>query len=92
MSKASHSRRSDNRKKMKAGRKAANKAKWAALTLSGVNQKSKRYKLRKARTKTIRINRHPLGDCFNTGCSRCSLTGKMLKERYLFARAGKNKK
>ena len=73
MSKASKARQAEKRRKQKSTAKAAARAQYTAWRDQGINQKSKRAKLRAKRSKRaqIRTVSHPTGRCFNHGCSRC---------------------
>jgi hypothetical protein len=69
MSKKSKSAAKLRRKSLKAGRKAAERAKYEAWSKSGQNS-SKRSKLRNKRASgKVRAKRHKEGPCGNIGCS-----------------------
>ncbi len=69
MSKKSKSESKLRRRSLKAGQKAAEKAKYAKWTADGQNS-SKRSKLRSKRSKgNVRAKRHKDGPCGNIGCA-----------------------
>lgn len=71
MSKKSKSAAKVRRKSLKAGRKSAEKARYAAFAASGSN--SKRSKARNKRASgMVQTKRHADGLCGNIGCIRCS--------------------
>ena len=71
MSKKSKSAAKVRRKSLKAGRKAAQKAKYAAFAASGSN--SKRSKARNKRASgMVQTKRHVEGPCGNIGCKSCN--------------------
>lgn len=72
MSKKSKSQSKEKRKKAKATRKAAERAKYEGYKAKGQNTKSKRVVLAGKRSKRVKMQDHPKGDCGNVGCLRCS--------------------
>ena len=70
MSKKSKAKNKQDRLNKKRAVKAANKAKYEERKRSGQNSKSKRFTLRKRRTKKVR-QRHAGGACGNLGCKKC---------------------
>ena len=71
MSKKNRTDSRDRRKKAKVTRRAANNARYAAMTVAGQNQKSKRYRANTHKARKVRTARHKEGICGNTGCSKC---------------------
>ena len=56
----------------KRARKSANKAKWQAMALSGVNSKSKRFRSKNKRMQRINpVSHKDVSHCGNPACSRC---------------------
>lgn len=74
MSKKKKSEAKQRRRSQKRARKAAQEAKYEAWKKAGINQKSKRAKLRAKllRKKTVRLARHLNGPCGNIGCRKCN--------------------
>lgn len=72
MSKSSKARSKQKRLQEKRARKQANKARYAALKSSGQNTKSVRFMRNSKAKKLVKTVDHPLGNCGNIGCSKCS--------------------
>lgn len=71
MSKKAKAAAKDKRKKLKAGRKATQRAQYETWKKEGTNKKSKRNRLASRRAGGIRTKRHPQSFCGNVGCMRC---------------------
>lgn len=71
MSKATKSKSALRRRTMKKNRKLAQKARFESYRDSGDNSKRRRVQKRRRR-RGIRMTKHRLGRCGNTGCQRCN--------------------
>lgn len=79
MSKKAKTASRERRKREKRARKDANRARYAAMRDAGQNRKKKGGD--ETGKGTLRIQRHPTGDCGNIGCVRCSPIAQELASR-----------
>ena len=70
MSKASKTRKKEERKKKRLSAKMTRKAQYAAWAAEGQNRRTKRA--RQQEKAMVRTRRHAHGACSNTGCTLCN--------------------